>query len=141
MSPLIAVAENTAQARQMMETLLSTVMPGVQWSTRKPIFLTETTTLIETWRGKVLEYLSDLPKHVDSISSRSIKKDLQAENITKDTWTRIMQAVSGASRALELRPDSSKKDLSDAPGLSWKLQGRSLVRQTPESLGFFVENA
>ena len=49
------------------ETSLTTVMPGVKWSTWKPMFLPETDSLMEKLQIQVAEFLTTLT--VDKISN------------------------------------------------------------------------
>ena len=76
------------------ETALSTVMPGVTWKTWTPFFMQESDSLIDTWKGRVVKYLTALPQDVDRVSSKVLKAHLKADKVAPMTWTRVLRAVS-----------------------------------------------
>ena len=51
------------------------------------------TRVIQIWSKKLAGYLQALPKHVQKVSSRQVKKDLQAERVAETTWRRIHEAA------------------------------------------------
>lgn len=113
------------------ETSLSTVMPGVKWSTWKPIFLKETDSLVETWTKTVRDFLMGY-EHF-RVSSRKLKVLTNGERLTTITWSRIIQ------RVVSETPHGSKESHVGGEDFHWRLEGSSLVKQTPELLGFVVE--
>lgn len=128
------------------ETVLSSVMPGVQWDRWKPYFVPESDGLVETYIQKVLLFLKDLHevKGIDRVSSQSLKKLMKADTVAPMTWTRVMRGVSESSQARpEFKHQGSKEKnhMSYGVCLPWSLEGRSLVLQTPERLGFTEEVA
>lgn len=116
--------------------MLKLVMPGVVWKKWKPFFVPETEGLIETWVTKVQDYLNNLPDwHSDTISSRRLKKEVKAYQITPSTWKRITRAVA------EKGQGSKEDTMGDGPFCRWRLEGSSLVRVTAEACGFTKEVA
>jgi hypothetical protein len=116
------------------ETTLSKVMPGVKWETWKSYFVPESEGLIAEWSQKVQRYLNGLDKTVTRVSSRAIKKALQAERLKPATWTLVVRSAS--------EPHTSPKDSTgDYEVYQWKLEGQSLVKLTMEHFGFIKEVA
>ena len=110
------------------ETSLSKVMPGVKWSTWKPLFLPETDSLVETWTKTVQDFLMGYDGV--KIGSKTLKRTVQAEKLTESTWRRVVKASFLPRRC------SKEEDLVRGDGVEWKLVGQSLVKQTAESFGF-----
>jgi len=104
-------------------------MMGVKWSTWKPMFLPETNSLMETLQGQVEAFLTTLDQ--DRISSRKLKNLMGLCTIAPRTWAKVIERCTG----------SKEEDHVGLCTVRWKLQGQSLVKQTPESLGFSVEMA
>jgi len=117
----------------VIETTLEQVMPGVTWKKWKPYFVPEHEGLIETWVKTVQDYLNGLEE--DSISSQALRKKLKAEKVAPSTWKRVIQTVSGNIST------APKKIMGDGLSFRWKLEGRTLIRQTAEHLGFTEEVA
>jgi hypothetical protein len=112
------------------ETTLSKVMPGVKWSTWKPVFLADTESLMAKVVVEIKTYLSTSRDF--KISSRKLKAATAQENVSPMTWNRAVKEFCEQSHA-------SKENHVRGGIVWWKLQGQSLVKQTPESLGFSVE--
>ena len=111
------------------ETSLSTVMPGVKWSTWKPVFLPETDSLVETWTETVMDYL--VSDGTMKVSSKTLKKLIKADTIAPRTWARIIkQVLSPTCQA------SNKKEHVRDGMMGWALVGSTLVKKTAESFGF-----
>lgn len=116
------------------EETLSQVMPGAKWTTWKPYFVPESTGLIEEWSGKVQAYLNGLPEKVTKVSSRAIKRTLEADKVAPMSWTRIIRTVTEQHQG-------SKELTEHGVVCPWKLEGQSLVKQTLEHFGFIKEVA
>lgn len=115
------------------ETALSSVMPGVTWKTWTPFFMEESDNLIDTWVGRVRKFLDELKD--DRISSQALKKAVHAEKVHPSTWKLIVPA------AIKLVSPPKKEHMGDCLTFQWKLEGRTLVRQTAEAFGFTQEVA
>lgn len=109
------------------EPSLSSVMPGVKWSTWKPVFLPETDSLVETWTEKVSQFLMNYEPF--RVSSRKLKVLTGAEKLTKTTWQRVLKAVCESTHA-------SKKEHVRDEHFRWRLVGSSLVKETAKSFWF-----
>lgn len=116
------------------ETTLSKVMPGAKWETWKPFFVKESNGLIEEWAGKVQAYLETVPETVQKVSSRSVKKALQADKIAPRTWAVIIKSISDQTCI------ASKDRMEHCTFRPWVLQGSSLVRLTGQHFGFIDES-
>lgn len=114
------------------ETTLNTVLPGVSWKKWQPYFVPETEGLIETWATKIQHYLNTLPQTQDTISSRRLKKEVQAEAVHPSTWKKIIQYVTSE----KVTSSKEKNHMVECLFHNWSLQGSSLQRIALESLGF-----
>lgn len=118
------------------ETTLNTVMPGVTWKKWAPYFVPETEGLIETWATQVQHYLNTLPHTQDTISSQSLRKAVKAEKLAPATWTKVIRSVTS-----NIHTGSKEKNhMGEYVSFTWKLEGRSLVKQTAEHHGFIQES-
>jgi hypothetical protein len=115
------------------ETSLSNVMPGVKWSTWKPVSLPETDSLVETWTETVRGFL--LSYDGVKIGSKTLKRSVHAEKLTESTWRRVVKASLFSHPAMSL-----KKELTRDDGVESRLVGQSLVRVSAEFYGFQVES-
>lgn len=115
------------------ETALSSVMPGVTWKTWTPFYMQESDNLIDTWVGRVRKFLAELKD--DRVSSQTLKKSVHAEKVHPSTWKLVVQG------AAKLVSPPKKDHTGDCLTFVWKLEGRSLVRQTAERYGFKDESA
>lgn len=111
------------------ETTLSKVMPGVKWTNWKPLFLPETESLMERLQAQVEMFLTTLGQ--DRISSRKLKGLMSLGTVAPRTWAKVIERCTG----------SKEEDHVGLCTVRWRLVGQSLVKQTPESLGFSVEKA
>lgn len=107
------------------ETAVSSVMPGVTWKTWTPFFMVESDNLIDAWVGRVRKHLEELSE--DRISSQTLRKAVHAESVAPTNWTKVIQKIA-------LLP--KKGNMGKGQCFAWKIEGRSLVRQTAESYGF-----
>lgn len=114
------------------ETTLNTVMPGVVWQKWQPYFVPESEGLIEAWVTKIQDYLAGFDGN--SISSRRLKKELQADKVAPRTWAVIVKSASGK------RCIPSKKSMEHCTFHNWSLEGSSLVKRTAEHYGFIDES-
>lgn len=127
---------------------LRPLFPGAKWINYKPVFAqTPEPTLIEVWGLRVLEYLDRLPLEVKKISSRKLKGELGAGDITTKTWQRIVDHVceQGSKVVMTYRDQSSMVDgqFLNSPTTStlWKREGSSLVMVEACLFGFEEEVA
>ena len=88
------------------EDVVSKVMPGVRWHVWKPFFVEESDGLIVSWVDRVEKFL--IRWGGQSISSRKLKRELQAVNVAPRTWAKIVARFTEGST-------------------TWKLQGQSLI--------------
>jgi hypothetical protein len=109
------------------ETALTSVMPGVTWKTWTPYFMEESDNLIDTWRGRAEKYLEELT--ADRISSRGLKKAVHADKVAPMTWTKVVRKV------CQTEPHTLPKKDNMGKGVVWKMEGQSLVRETPIDWG------
>jgi hypothetical protein len=78
-----------------------------------------------------VEFLSTLNQ--SRIGSKKLKELMSKGTVAPRTWAKVIQRISAQCTV------SKEKHMREGI-VEWRLQGQSLVKQTPELLGFSVEN-
>ena len=142
---------------------LRPLFPSAKWIDFKPVFAkTPEPTLVEVWSLRVLEFLDRLPLDVKKISSRKLKVEVGAGDITTKTWQRIIDQVCENSTIYHRNQSSMVSGMvsnvvmthrnissmvdgqvpnSPVPSTAWQRDGQSLVRLEAGLFGFEEEVA
>lgn len=86
--------------------IINEVMPSVQWSDWKPVFVVSKTK-VKLLTDKVMHFLKDLPNDITAISIKKIKRGLEIPSSLNRTFSRAL-----------------RKAVVDG----WVMHGRSLIR-------------
>jgi hypothetical protein len=94
--------------------------PKARWVKMETKYVVEEVGLIEKWVKTVERYLETELK--DSVGSKTLKRLLNADQLSPSTWKAVVRTLSQRSSV-------------------WKLEGQSLVQQKAEKYGFIPEAA